>query len=214
LIPYVFDSSSGYLCSICLDSLDEEKAEIYTVPNCEHIFHKRCITLWKKESSTCPCCRGPLPLEIGPTYSVLENIPVDEEPPEMSWEAVQANVIFSPVGAISPVCLILLFILLEVAVLAIFIVTTFSMAMYVIFQETEHFYSTIYLVVILLILFPFVIIFLLVSFVCQFGYLLYRTGRFYYNVFSCNMRWTGAMSYIINRTVILTVYAFEQLDAI
>jgi len=214
LIPYVFDSSSGYLCSICLDSLDEEEAEIYTVPKCEHIFHKRCITLWKKESSKCPCCRGPLPSEIGPTFSVLENIPVAEELPEMSWEAVQANVIFSPVGALSPVCLVLLFIMLEVAVFGIFLVIIFSMAIYVIFHETQQFYSTICLVVILIVLFPFVIIFLLVSFVCQVGYILYRTGRFYYNVFSCNMRWTGATSFIINRTVILTIYAFEQLDAI
>jgi len=154
-------------------------------------------------------------LEIGPTLSVLDNIPAAEEPPEMSWEAVVENVIFSPVGAIFPICLVLLFVLLEVAVFAIFVVLTFFMAMYVIFQEeTQQIYSTICLVILLFILFPFVIIFLLVSFAFQVTYILYRTGRFYYNVFSCNMRWTGAISFIIDRTVILTTYAFEQLDAI
>jgi len=215
LIPYVFEPSSGCLCSICLDTLDEEEAEIYTVPKCEHIFHKRCISLWKKESSKCPCCRGPLPKEIGPTLSVLENIPPEEEPPEMTWGAVQENVIFSPVGVIFPICLVLLFVLLEVAVFAIFIVLTFFMAIYVILQkENHHIYSTIYFVIILFILFPFVIIFLLVSFTCKVCYILHRTGRFYYNVFSCNIRWTGAISFIIDRTLILTTYVFELLDAI
>merc|ERR1719283_626052 len=150
LIPYVFESSSGYLCSICFDTLDEEEAEIYTVPKCKHIFHKRCISVWKKESSKCPCCRGPLPTEIGPTLSILENIPAAEEPPEMTWRAVQENVIFSPVGVIFPICLVLLFVLLEVAVFAIFIVLTFFMALYVIFQEeTQHTYPTIFFVIIL-----------------------------------------------------------------
>jgi len=215
LIPYVFESSSGCLCSICLDTLDEEVAEIYTVPNCNHIFHKRCISLWKKESPKCPCCRGPLPSEIGPTLSVLENIPPVEELPEMSWGAVQENLIFSPVGVIFPICLVLLFVLLEVAVFAIFIVLTFFMALYIIFQEeTQQVYSTICLVIILFILFPFVIIFLLVSFICQVGYILYRTGRFYYNVFSCNTRWISATSFIIDRTVVLTTYVFELLDAL
>jgi len=215
LIPYVFESSSGYLCSICCDTLDEEEAEIYTVPNCEHIFHKRCISVWKKESPKCPCCRGPLPSEIGPTLTALENIPPAEELPEMSRGAMQENVIFSPVGVIFPICLVLLFILFEVAVFAIFIVLTFFMALYVIFhEETQHIYYTICLVITLLILFPFAIIFLLVSFICQIGYIFYRTGRFYYNVFSCNMRWISAISFIIDRTVILTTYVFELLDAL
>jgi len=215
LIPYVFESSSGCLCSICLDTLDEEVAEIYTVPNCNHIFHKRCISLWKKESPKCPCCRGPLPSEIGPTLSVLDNIPRAEELPEMSWSAVQENVLFSPVGVIFPICLVLLFLLLEVAVFAVFICLTFFMALYIIFQEeTQQVHCTISFVITLFILFPFVLIFLLGSFIFQVGYILYRTGRFYYNVFSCNMRWISARNFIIDRTVILTTYAFELLDAL
>merc|ERR1719334_1429021 len=215
LIPYIYESSSGFLCSICLDTLDEEEAEIYTVPECGHTFYKRCISLWKKESSKCPCCRGPLPSEIGPTLSVLENIPTAEEPPEMTWRAVQENVIFSPVGVIFPICLVLLFVLLEVAVFAIFIVLIFCMAMYTIFQEeAQQIYSTICLVLSFWLLFPFLIIFLTVSFTCQICYILYRTGRFYYNVFSCHMRWINAISFIIDRTVVLTTYVFELLEAL
>jgi len=210
-------SASGpwRLCSICQDFLDEEEAEIYTVPGCQHIFHKRCISLWKKESSKCPCCRGPLPSKIGPTLSVLDNIPTAEEPPEMTWLAVLENVIFSPVGVIFPICLVLLFVLLEVAVFAIFIVLTFCMCIYVIFQEeAQQIYSTICLVIILCLLFPFVIVFLVVSFACQICYILYRTGRFYYNVLLCQIRWISAMSFIIDRTVVLTTYVFELLDAL
>jgi len=215
LIPYVFESSSGILCSICLDTLDEEEAEFYKVPDCDHIFHERCIKLWKKESPKCPCCRGPLPSEIGPTLSVLENIPAAEELPEMTWRAVQENVIFSPVGIIFPICLVLLFVLLEVAIFSIFIVLTFFMAMYVVFQEeAQQIYSTFCLASIVCILFPFVIVFLVVLFVCQICYILYRTVRFYYNVLSCNMRWISAINFIIDRTVVLTTYVFELLDAL
>jgi len=36
------------------------------------------------KESKCPCFRAPLPSEIGPALSVLENIPAGEEQPEMS----------------------------------------------------------------------------------------------------------------------------------
>jgi len=215
LVPYVFESSSGILCSICQDTLEEEEAEFYKVPDCNHIFHKRCISLWKKESPKCPCCRGPLPIEIGPTLSVLENIPAAEELLEMTRAHVLENIIFSPIGIIFPICLVCLFILLEVAMFGIFIVLTFVMAMYVIFQEeAQQIYSTICLVIIVWMLFPLVIVFLLVCFILQICYIFYRTGKFYCNVFLCNIRWSGSINFIIERTVVLTTYVFELLDAL
>lgn len=213
LIPYVFESSSGLLCSICLEPLDEEDANFYRVPACEHIFHKRCIWKWKKESPKCPCCRGPLPSEIGPTLSCLENIPPAEELPEMTRAAVIENVVFSPVGVIFPICLVLLFLLLETAIFAIFIVLTFFMAIYVIFQEeAQRIFFALFLVIVVGTIFPFVIVSMVASFIIQICYILYRTGRFYYNVFSCNIRWTDAINFIIERTVVLTTYVFELLD--
>jgi hypothetical protein len=215
LVPYVLESSSGISCSICLDTLDEEDAEFYEVPVCNHIFHKRCISTWKKESSKCPCCRGPLPIEIGPTLSVLENIPAADELPEITRANVLENVIFSPVGIIFPFCLVCLFILLEVAIFVIFIVLTFAMAMYVIFQEeAQHIYSTICLGIIVCSLFPLVIVFLVVCFILQICYIVYRTGRFYCNIFSCRIRWRGCTTFIIERTIVLTTYVFELLDAL
>ncbi len=42
-------------CSICLDDIDDNFAEL----NCSHIFHKKCIGNWIKQNSqkTCPNCR-------------------------------------------------------------------------------------------------------------------------------------------------------------
>ena len=42
------------VCAICLEDAD------YQLRRCGHIFHKRCITAWKKKSMTCPLCRQPI----------------------------------------------------------------------------------------------------------------------------------------------------------
>lgn len=41
-------------CAICLEDAD------YQLNACGHIFHKRCITAWKKKNRTCPLCRAPI----------------------------------------------------------------------------------------------------------------------------------------------------------
>ena len=45
-----------YSCCICLeDTIDSKSIEI--LPNCGHIYHKKCISEWKKTSNDCPYCR-------------------------------------------------------------------------------------------------------------------------------------------------------------
>ncbi len=40
-------------CSICYDQGDYQLV-------CGHVFHKHCITKWKKTSRSCPLCRAAL----------------------------------------------------------------------------------------------------------------------------------------------------------
>jgi len=65
-ISYLGDDTKKR-CSICLEVMLEEEGNIFTVTACSHAYHIKCITEWKKLSNECPCCRGLLPEEIGPT---------------------------------------------------------------------------------------------------------------------------------------------------
>ena len=41
-------------CSICFDEIKEEdKKKI----NCNHVFHKDCLSPWLVNENTCPLCR-------------------------------------------------------------------------------------------------------------------------------------------------------------
>ena len=43
-------------CSICLEEIQcKTKIELH---NCKHVFHKKCIFLWKFKNNTCPMCRS------------------------------------------------------------------------------------------------------------------------------------------------------------
>lgn len=47
-------------CSICLDSLiksTEIHKNIVLIKKCNHMFHKKCIFEWFKNSLNCPNCR-------------------------------------------------------------------------------------------------------------------------------------------------------------
>jgi len=61
-------------CSICLEAMQEEEGDLFTVTACSHTYHRKCIAEWKKLSRKCPCCRGPLSDEIGPTNSSFLNL--------------------------------------------------------------------------------------------------------------------------------------------
>jgi len=201
------------LCSICLDTLDEEKGEVYKVDGCSHTYHKHCISEWKRFSRKCPCCRGPLDDELGITFSRVQNIPDEEAVPAMTREGIWENVIFSPILVFWPLCIFSLFVMFESACLIIFISLTFFMAMYAIFQEESHkMVSVICLVLILCLVFPLVVVIIVALFTLQIFYVLFRTAVFYANVFTCKMRWWGASKFIVNRTINLITYFFEVLE--
>jgi len=205
--------SAEILCSICLESMDEESGDLYRVTECSHTYHKHCISQWKKHSTKCPCCRGPLPDELGATVSKLWNIPAEAAMPVMTVEGILENVIFGPIGVIWPICIISLFIVFETACFGIFIGLTFFMALYVIFKEESHeATSGICFVIILCLVFPPAIVILVICFTLQVFYVLYRTIVFYANVFACKMRWSSASKFIINRTVNLIMYILEVLE--
>jgi len=206
-------TSAEALCAICLEALDEEKGDLYTVAACSHTYHKQCIATLKKHSTKCPCCRGPLPDEIGATVSWLKNIPREDVVPEMTTEGMLENLIFGLIGIIWPVSIVALFVLFETACFAIFVVLIFFMAIHVIFAEESHnTTSAICFVIILCIVFPILIVILVICFVLQVFYTLFRTVVFYANIFSCRMRWSNASKFIITRTVILITYVFNVLE--
>ena len=42
-------------CSICLDDINKKTMKILP---CKHIFHKKCINRWLKNSIQCPLCKS------------------------------------------------------------------------------------------------------------------------------------------------------------
>jgi hypothetical protein len=51
----MFSFQQKMSCSICLDDLEEEKEKL----DCNHEFHKKCISEWFKRRRICPLCRSP-----------------------------------------------------------------------------------------------------------------------------------------------------------
>ena len=97
------------LYSICLEEMDEEEGNMFKVPACSHTYHIDCIAKWKKTSRKCPCCRGALPEDLGPT-SELQNMsfsefPQREVPQNMSTSDIFGNIAFSLVGVTYPLLL-------------------------------------------------------------------------------------------------------------
>merc|ERR1719419_1854405 len=135
---------SEILCSICLEVMDEEEGNLLTVTECSHTFHTHCIARWKELSRKCPCCRGPLPDDIGPTFSRLRNLPADEPYSDMTRCAIIGNVIFCVFGIVYPLVLVSIFLALETICFALLIAITIFMSVYVVFEdEDNHFISAI-----------------------------------------------------------------------
>ena len=51
--------SDDNICSICLNDLNIE--QIYTLPECNHKFHTKCIFTWFDKNNNCPLCRVVVP---------------------------------------------------------------------------------------------------------------------------------------------------------
>merc|ERR1719419_774264 len=188
----------------------EEEGNLLTVPDCSHTFHIHCIARWKEISRKCPCCRGPLPDDIGPTFSSLRNLPADEPYSDMTRCAIIGNVIFCVFGIVYPLVLVSLFLAFETMCFCLFIAIILFLATYVIFEdEDNHLISAICISLVLCLMSPFLACCLVGAYAAQIFYTLYRTLKFYLNVFVCKMRWSSAYNYIIQRTITVTSYLLE-----
>jgi len=200
-------SSSEMTCSICLEEMDEEEGNLFTIPECSHTYHKECIARWKLQSKTCPVCRGLLPEEVGPTLSRLQNVPVEQVIPEMTCCAMLQNMVLIVPGIAYPLFLVLLFVILDSIFLGIAIVLLFLiLCIIIITDEDNNIFSAICMEIIMCIVFPFLVCGLVAAFLSQIFYVLYRTLRFYIMVFLCRIRWKDAFRYVIGRTMTLTDY--------
>jgi hypothetical protein len=201
-------------CVICMDVMDEEQGNLFTIPKCKHTFHLSCIAEWKKQSKKCPCCRGMLPEEAGPTLSVLQNIPAEQLNPELTRCEMLENLIFCAVWLSYPVCIVSSFLAVEVTSLGIFIVFIvpfFFLVSYTYFVERE-FRNAFCLVIALGLSSPLVIGLVLTALVVQIFYMFYRMLKFYGMVLMCRIRWNYGASFIIGRTITLGSYFFNSLE--
>jgi len=67
------NSVDDNLCSICLEVMNININNIYTIPECNHIFHTNCIIEWFRSShDTCPLCRSNR--IINPSYYCHKNL--------------------------------------------------------------------------------------------------------------------------------------------
>ena len=58
----MFEQAGVEICPCCLDEIEQEDVSgvpIVTLPECKHVFHKKCISRWFAVSKVCPTCRCP-----------------------------------------------------------------------------------------------------------------------------------------------------------
>jgi hypothetical protein len=55
IINYTVDNFNNTSCAICLD--DQKINENWSILNCAHEFHNKCISDWLQRDNTCPTCR-------------------------------------------------------------------------------------------------------------------------------------------------------------
>jgi len=197
-VPYLV-SGTEIICSICLENMDEEEGNLFTVPKCSHAYHKHCIIEWKQQSDKCPCCRGPLPDTFGSTSSEVQELLVDPVIPEMTRSDIQGNVIFFLPGIVYVLCLVLLLSACEYALIGIIaFFATVDMCVL-----DEGCFGILYSFI-LIATYPCVVLVTVYFFLVQSIYVLYWTMHFYYKVLTCSIRWNHAYSFIIGRTLTWT----------
>ena len=53
------NEENGYCCVICLNDIDENDENTYTIQECSHKFHSNCLISWfRTNNSSCPTCRN------------------------------------------------------------------------------------------------------------------------------------------------------------
>jgi len=198
-------------CMICLETMDEEQGDLYTVPACSHTFHKTCIAKWKTQSRKCPCCRGQLPDDIGPTLSAIRNPPAEDAQLDRHENATCSNVIFCPLGVVYPLFLLACFIAYVMVYFFMVLLLSFWMGIYKSLEGERNLYSIFCVLIVASVLFPVLMGCMYLVILFQILYMLFRIVKFYVKVSMCKIRWIDAYSFIIIRTICMTGYHFESL---
>jgi len=198
-------------CMICLEAMDEEEGNLFTVPGCSHTFHKTCLAQWKKQSRKCPCCRGLLPDDIGPTISGIRNLPAENVLLDSHESATCLNLIFCPLCVVYPLFLLGCFIAYMSVASFMFLLLTFWMAIYESVQEERNICTIVCVLIAACILFPVLLGFMYLIIILQILYMLFRIIKFYALVSMCKIRWIDAYSFIVKRTISLAGFYFDQL---
>jgi len=206
--------STEIVCAICLEDMDEENGEIFTIPVCKHKFHESCVKQWKKEKATCPSCRGIMPEELGLTD---EHIWIGDHqltfnarpPPEPTFCHIVSTIPLTPFGIVYSLLVVFLFIAFEL-LFFVFIILFFLMyAQWYSWVETddvnciERLCNSITSVI----LFPFLCVALLLIWLSHLYVLFFKLGMFYGKVMTCQCRWTDTFS----ETVIPAIRATQAL---
>jgi len=211
-MPYLVNDTET-ICSICLEGMDEEEGNLFTVLSCSHTYHMKCIAKWKKQSRKCPCCRGPLPDEIGPTHSGVRNLLAEEEEfvSDMNEGTILKNIMLCPLGVLYPLCLVSFFIASDAFFTSIFMVLVLFFVIYQIFKDESNIVLASCTMLIMFIIYPIAVVFVCLVCMLHIGYALFRTFKFYLMVLMCKMQWRNAHSYIIKRTMTLAERILNDL---
>jgi len=200
-VSYRVDESE-ILCSICLEEMDEEEGNIFTVPACSHTFHIDCIAKWQKTSLKCPCCRGPLPAEIGPTSS-QQNLPGGDVSQYMTASDIFKNIMLSPLGIAYPFFLFSLCLTLGAILFGPAMVFLFFVLLKVFLDDDDVPLSELFWT--LIIGYIFVLVLAVVAFILQIIIVFCKTLLFYAMVFMCKVRWCDAYGFIIDKPISSTI---------
>jgi len=206
--------SRSNLCAICLEDMDEENGEIFTIPLCKHKFHEGCVRLWKKEKATCPSCRGVMPEELGLTD---EHIWIGDRlltfnsrpPPETTIYHVCCTTMLAPLGFAYSLFVVFLCIVFEFIFLVFLVFFFVLYALWYSWFEAEDvsWCGRIVNAVISFIAIPFLYVALVLIWISHLRVLFCKLVIFYKNVMTCQSRWTD----IFLETVIPAIHATETL---
>jgi len=202
-MPYSV-SESEILCPICLEAMDEEEGNLFTVTACSHTYHMKCIEKWKEKSRKCPCCRGALADEMGSTIPSFVWLDVNQS-------AIFFNVVFCVPSMVYPICLFSLVAAFEGFLLATYLVLFFWMNLtnYETYQD-QSIASAFRFIFLLCTLWPLLAFSMCLVFILHICYAFFRTLKFYGMVFMCKIHWFEAYGFIVKKAISVTKRYFNR----
>jgi len=192
--------SIGNMCAICLEEMDEENGEIFTIPICNHKFHDPCVRRWKKEKATCPSCRGVMPEELGVTDEHIwignhQLTIVSRPPPEPTCCYIFWTFLLTPLGLVYSISVVSLFAVFEFLLLFLFVLFFLGFAQWYAMVEYEGgLRGKICYSITSLLVFPLLVISIIFIWLHDLRILLWSLGAFCMKVMTCKCRWNDAIS--------------------